>query len=169
MASVRYIVTNVEQAVEFYTNLLGFAVAEQYGPAMAIVTRDDLSPVAGGAAGVCIKTDAGRAAAGAGRDGRASSLKRTILNRWQWRCVTRARRSAMTSSAGRAGGRSSWRIPPATRLRCFRGGEEKATLAGRVGPRLRGGFGWGRGIRVGVGDRVRGGDCVRGRFGLWDA
>ena len=43
MASVRYIVTNVEQAVEFYTNLLGFAVAEQYGPAMAIVTRDDLS------------------------------------------------------------------------------------------------------------------------------
>ena len=43
MASVRYIVTNVEQAVEFYTNLLGFAVAEQYGPAMAIVTRGDLS------------------------------------------------------------------------------------------------------------------------------
>ena len=43
VASVRYIVTNVEQAVEFYTNLLGFAVAEQYGPAMAIVTRDDLS------------------------------------------------------------------------------------------------------------------------------
>ena len=43
MASVRYIVKDVEQAVTFYTSLLGFSVAEQYGPAMAIVTRDDLS------------------------------------------------------------------------------------------------------------------------------
>ena len=43
MASVRYIVTNVEESVAFYTSLLGFAVAEQFGPAMAIVTRDDLS------------------------------------------------------------------------------------------------------------------------------
>ena len=43
MATVRYIVRDVEQAVEFYTSLLGFSIAEQYGPAMAIVTRGDLS------------------------------------------------------------------------------------------------------------------------------
>ncbi|MCY4576297.1 MAG: VOC family protein [Chloroflexi bacterium] len=43
MAAVRYIVKDVEQSVAFYTSLLGFSVAEQFGPAMAIVTRDDLS------------------------------------------------------------------------------------------------------------------------------
>lgn len=43
VASVRYIVQDVEKSVEFYTSLLGFTVAEQYGPAMAIVTRGDLS------------------------------------------------------------------------------------------------------------------------------
>lgn len=42
MAAVRYIVNDVEQAVTFYTSLLGFSVAAQYGPAMAIVTRGDL-------------------------------------------------------------------------------------------------------------------------------
>ncbi len=43
VASVRYIVKDVDAAVAFYTSLFGFSVAEQYGPAMAIVTRDDLS------------------------------------------------------------------------------------------------------------------------------
>ena len=42
MASVRYIVKDVDAAVEFYTSLLDFSVAEQYGPAMAIVIRGDL-------------------------------------------------------------------------------------------------------------------------------
>lgn len=36
-------VEDVDAAVEFYTGLLGFALREQYGPAMAIVTRDDLA------------------------------------------------------------------------------------------------------------------------------
>ena len=43
VASVRYIVKDVDAAVAFYTSLLGFSVAEQYGPAMAIVTCGDLN------------------------------------------------------------------------------------------------------------------------------
>ncbi len=43
MATVRYIVQDVESAVGFYTSLLGFAAGERYGSAMAIVTRSDLS------------------------------------------------------------------------------------------------------------------------------
>ena len=42
MATVRYIVKDVDQAVAFYTGRLGFALKQQYGPAMAIVTREDL-------------------------------------------------------------------------------------------------------------------------------
>jgi catechol 2,3-dioxygenase-like lactoylglutathione lyase family enzyme len=43
VATARYIVRSVDEAVHFYTVGLGFALREQYGPAMAIVTRDDLS------------------------------------------------------------------------------------------------------------------------------
>jgi catechol 2,3-dioxygenase-like lactoylglutathione lyase family enzyme len=42
MASVRYLVRNVDQAVAFYTRL-GFALRQQFGPAMAIMARDDLT------------------------------------------------------------------------------------------------------------------------------
>lgn len=42
MASFRYIVTNVEQSIAFYCDLLGFTLKQQYGPAMAIVESDDL-------------------------------------------------------------------------------------------------------------------------------
>jgi predicted enzyme related to lactoylglutathione lyase len=42
MAQVRYIVSDVDQAVSFYTFNLGFKLEQQYGPAMAIVSRDDL-------------------------------------------------------------------------------------------------------------------------------
>ena len=43
MASVRYIVQDVDAAVAFYTQRLGFAVKQQFGPNMAILTRDDLT------------------------------------------------------------------------------------------------------------------------------
>ena len=43
MATVRYIVRNVDEAVRFYTDRLGFTLLQQYGPAMAIATRDGLS------------------------------------------------------------------------------------------------------------------------------
>ncbi len=43
MTSVRYLVRDVDQSVAFYTKHLGFAVRQQFGPNMAIVTRDDLT------------------------------------------------------------------------------------------------------------------------------
>lgn len=43
MVTVRYIVHDVGLAVTFYTTQLGFAVEQQFGPAMAIVARDGLT------------------------------------------------------------------------------------------------------------------------------
>ncbi len=43
MAAVRYIVRDVSAAVAFYTQQLGFALRQQFGPAMAILARDDLT------------------------------------------------------------------------------------------------------------------------------
>jgi catechol 2,3-dioxygenase-like lactoylglutathione lyase family enzyme len=43
MATFRYIVRNVDEAVAFYTGLLGFTLKRQFGPAMAIVAKDDLT------------------------------------------------------------------------------------------------------------------------------
>lgn len=42
MAHVRYIVRDVDAAVAFYRDRLGFALQQQFGPNMAIVKRDDL-------------------------------------------------------------------------------------------------------------------------------
>ena len=43
MISVRYIVSDVDAAVAFYTGQLGFDLEEQFGSAMAIVKRDALT------------------------------------------------------------------------------------------------------------------------------
>ena len=43
MATFRYIVSDVAAAVAFYTANLGFELEEQFGPAMAIVHRDDMT------------------------------------------------------------------------------------------------------------------------------
>jgi len=43
MASVRYLVDDVDRAVAFYTGSLGFTLERRFGPAMAIVRRDDFS------------------------------------------------------------------------------------------------------------------------------
>ncbi|MBO0812465.1 MAG: VOC family protein [Microlunatus sp.] len=40
--SVRYIVNDVEKALDFYTDLLGFSVVMQPAPQFAIIDRDDL-------------------------------------------------------------------------------------------------------------------------------
>lgn len=42
MANIRYMVNDVDKAVEFYTQLLGFALDERRGPAFAIVSNADL-------------------------------------------------------------------------------------------------------------------------------
>lgn len=43
MASFRYLVNDVSSAVKFYTNSLGFKLEQQYGPAMAIVSKDEFN------------------------------------------------------------------------------------------------------------------------------
>jgi catechol 2,3-dioxygenase-like lactoylglutathione lyase family enzyme len=43
MAVFRYLVGDVEAAIAFYTEHLGFTLEQQMGPAFGIVTRDDLS------------------------------------------------------------------------------------------------------------------------------
>lgn len=42
-ARTRYIVRDVDEAVRFYVDCLGFELQEQFGPAMAIVTCKGLS------------------------------------------------------------------------------------------------------------------------------
>ena len=42
MAQIRYIVDDVEVALVFYRDHLGFELVEQYGPAMAILRKADL-------------------------------------------------------------------------------------------------------------------------------
>jgi glyoxylase I family protein len=41
-SAVRYLVTDVAAAVAFYVERLGFREVQRFGPAMAIVERDDL-------------------------------------------------------------------------------------------------------------------------------
>lgn len=42
MASCRYMVSNVEEAIAFYRDCLGFELVQQFGAAMAIVREGDL-------------------------------------------------------------------------------------------------------------------------------
>jgi len=43
MAHVRYIVDDVSEAVAFYVSKIGFELEQQFGPAIAILVRDDLT------------------------------------------------------------------------------------------------------------------------------
>lgn len=43
MAVIRYLVHDVDVAVEFYVNVLGFELLEQWGPPFAMVKRGDLT------------------------------------------------------------------------------------------------------------------------------
>jgi len=43
MATIRYLVREVEPSIDFYTRHLGFELVEQMGPAFAIVSRGDLN------------------------------------------------------------------------------------------------------------------------------
>ena len=48
MASVRYFVDQVDEAVAFYTSNLGFEVKQSFGQAIAILVRDDLTLLVSG-------------------------------------------------------------------------------------------------------------------------
>lgn len=43
MASVRYLVQDVNESIRFYSELLGFQLKQQFGPAMAILSKEDLT------------------------------------------------------------------------------------------------------------------------------
>ena len=43
MATIRYLVNDVDAAVAFYTERLGCALEQQFGPNMAILKRDELT------------------------------------------------------------------------------------------------------------------------------
>jgi catechol 2,3-dioxygenase-like lactoylglutathione lyase family enzyme len=43
MATLRYLVADVDASIAFYTGHLGFMLEQQMGPAFAIVSREDLS------------------------------------------------------------------------------------------------------------------------------
>ena len=43
MANVRYMVNDVEKAIAFYVGQLGFEVKEKWGPAFAMIAKDDLT------------------------------------------------------------------------------------------------------------------------------
>ena len=43
MASMRYLVNNVETSIQFYTESLGFELKQQFGTAMAIISKNDLN------------------------------------------------------------------------------------------------------------------------------
>lgn len=41
MSGIRYLVNDVQASIDFYTKHLGFNLDQQFGPAMAIVSKDD--------------------------------------------------------------------------------------------------------------------------------
>jgi catechol 2,3-dioxygenase-like lactoylglutathione lyase family enzyme len=43
MASIRYLVKDVDRAIAFYTQYLGFKLKQRMSPAFAYVSRDDLT------------------------------------------------------------------------------------------------------------------------------
>jgi len=48
MARVRYMVDDVDDAVEFYVSMLGFELDQQFGPAIAILNHGDLELIVSG-------------------------------------------------------------------------------------------------------------------------
>lgn len=48
MARVRYMVHDVDEAVEFYVAMLGFELDQQFGPAIAILNHGDLELIVAG-------------------------------------------------------------------------------------------------------------------------
>ncbi len=48
MIRFRYIVNDVDESVEFYTANLGFALKQQFGPAVALLERDGITLIVSG-------------------------------------------------------------------------------------------------------------------------
>lgn len=48
MIRIRYIVNDVDEAVDFYTSNLGFTLEQQFGPAVALLERDGVTLIVSG-------------------------------------------------------------------------------------------------------------------------
>ena len=111
--SVRYIVHDVEEAIAFYTEHLGFGV--EFNPPVSRSSREascascSTSPVPAERANPCPTGAILSQAAGT-----ASNLRLTISAARSRRWATRRRTSATRSSAAEAASRSCLRTPPAT-------------------------------------------------------
>ena len=103
MVNVRYMVDDVQAAVDFYTGHLGFALRFTAAPAFADVSRGNLRLLLAGPA-----SSAGRAA------GTASTSSSTTSRQRSPGCAPKACASATRSSPAPAGSRSWPRTPPAT-------------------------------------------------------
>ena len=96
--SVRYIVDDVDAAIEFYTGRLGFTVELHPAPGFAMLSRGDLRLLvnaSGGPGGASQPMPDGRRPEPAA--GTASSSRSTTLTVRSRPCATRGRSSATTS------------------------------------------------------------------------
>ena len=59
MARVRFIVDDVEQAVDFYVSNLGFEIESNFAPAIAILVSGRLNPVGFRAESISVHVNAG--------------------------------------------------------------------------------------------------------------
>ena len=58
MIRVRYLVNDVDKAVEFYTSNLNFKLEQQFGPAIAMLERDGLTLLVAGPMSSGLKANA---------------------------------------------------------------------------------------------------------------
>jgi len=115
--NVRYMVDDVDEAVAFYTNHLGFTLLSSAAPAFADVARGDLRLLLSGPA-----SSAGRPMPDGTKPvpaaGTASSSSSTTSSPRSTGYAVRGCDSATTSSPGPADPRSSSTIPRGTRSSC---------------------------------------------------
>ena len=114
LVNVRYMVDDVEEAVDFYTDHLGFEVRSNFAPAFADVVRGNLRLLLSGPT-----SSAGRPMPDGRRPepggwNRIHFIVDDIDGRGRAAARRRSRRSATRSSAGRAASRSCSRTRPAT-------------------------------------------------------
>ena len=114
LVNVRYMVDDVETAVDFYTTHFGFTVRSSHAPAFADVVRGNLRLLLSGPTSSAGPADARRPHPEPGGWNRIHFIVDDIAAEVE-RLRAAACRSATTSSAGRAASRSCSKIPPATR------------------------------------------------------
>ena len=134
--SVRYIVDDVDAAISFYCELLGFEEVMHPAPTFAMLSRGDLrltfsSPGGPGGGGQAMPDGRSRRRA----VGTASLSKSPISPRPSRRCATSGARSATTSSPASAASRSSSRIRQATPSSCSSRSSRRPSCVPRRCPR----------------------------------